>query len=79
MIFEVGEDDPHGPTGNRFTGERFEKALKVTLNSVVFRSADQELTTAGTYIEMASRFTEPILLGLVVRNRVKRLIPLPRS
>ena len=30
---------------------------------------------AGTYIEMASRLTEPILLGLAVlavRNRVKR-------
>ncbi|MFD7480076.1 hypothetical protein ACFV8Z_50550 [Streptomyces sp. NPDC059837] len=85
VTFEIGKDDPHNPTGNRFTGERFEKALKVTLNSVVFRSADQELTTAGIYIEMASRLTEPILLGLavlvvlVVRNRVKRLTPIPRS
>ncbi|MFD7001672.1 hypothetical protein ACFWA5_36840 [Streptomyces mirabilis] len=76
--FEIGKDDPHNPTGNRFTGERFEKALKVTLNSVVFRSADQELTTAGTYIEMTSRLTEPILLVLAVlavlavHNRVKR-------
>lgn len=82
VTFEIGKDDP---TGNRFTGERFEKALNVTLNSVVFRSADQELTTAGIYIEMASRLTEPILLGLavlvvlVVRNRVKRLTPIPRS
>ncbi|WP_174267219.1 hypothetical protein [Streptomyces sp. SLBN-31] len=45
------------------------------LNLVVFRSADQDLTTAGTYIEMASRLAEPILLGLAVlavRNRVKR-------
>ncbi|MFE2490722.1 hypothetical protein ACFXGR_47465 [Streptomyces mirabilis] len=48
MTFEIGKDDLRNPTGNRFTGERFEKALKVTLNSVVFRSADQELTTAGT-------------------------------
>ncbi|MGW4995143.1 hypothetical protein ACWEQ3_47500 [Streptomyces mirabilis] len=48
----------------------------------MFRSADQELTTTGTYIEMASRLTEPILLGLAVlavRNRVKGLTPLPRS
>jgi hypothetical protein len=37
---------------------------------VVFRSADQELTTAGAYLEMASRLTEPFLLGLAVRNRV---------
>ncbi|MGW7131312.1 pentapeptide repeat-containing protein [Streptomyces bobili] len=75
VTFEIGKDDPHNPVGNRFTGERFEKALNVTLNSVVFRSADQDLTTAGTYIEMASRVTEPILLGLAVlavRNRVKR-------
>jgi histidinol-phosphate/aromatic aminotransferase/cobyric acid decarboxylase-like protein len=75
VTFEIGQDDPHNPTGNRFTGERFEKALNVTLNSVVFRSADQELTTAGAYIEMASRLTELILLVLAVlavRNRVKR-------
>ena len=75
VTFEIGKDDPHNPTGNRFTGERFEKALNVTLNSVVFRSADQDLTTAGTYIEMTSRLTEPVLLGLAVlavRNRVKR-------
>ncbi|MFE7012779.1 hypothetical protein ACFVAQ_20155 [Streptomyces sp. NPDC057651] len=41
----------------------------------LFRSADQDLTTSGTYIEMASRVTEPVLLGLAllaVRNRVKR-------
>ncbi|WP_330248553.1 pentapeptide repeat-containing protein [Streptomyces sp. NBC_00562] len=75
VTFEIGKDDAHNPTGNRFTGERFEKALNVTLNSVVFRSADQDLTTAGTYIEMTSRLTEPVLLGLAVlavRNRVKR-------
>ncbi|MET7737714.1 pentapeptide repeat-containing protein [Streptomyces sp. NPDC005402] len=75
VTFEIGREDPRNPSGNRFTGERFEKALNVTLNSVVFRSADQDLTTAGTYIEMASRLAEPVLLGLAVlavRNRVKR-------
>ena len=75
VTFEIDKADPQNPTGERFTGERFEKALNVTLNSVVFRSADQDLTTSGTYIEMASRVTEPILLGLAVlavRNRVKR-------
>ena len=75
VTFEIGKDDPHNPTGNWFTGERFEKALNVALNSVVFRSADQDLTTAGIYIEMTSRLTEPVLLGLAVlavRNRVKR-------
>ncbi|MFF9870310.1 pentapeptide repeat-containing protein [Streptomyces sp. NPDC013953] len=75
VTFEIGKDDPKNPTGNRFTSERFEKALNVTLNSVVFRSSGQDLTTAGTYIEMTSRLTEPVLLGLAVlavRNRVKR-------
>jgi hypothetical protein len=75
VTFEIDKADPQNPTGKRFTGERFEKALNVTLNSVVFRSSGQDLTTAGTYIEMASRVTEPVLLGLAVlavRNRVKR-------
>ncbi|MZD56568.1 pentapeptide repeat-containing protein [Streptomyces sp. SID5606] len=75
VTFEIDKDDPQNPTGNRFTGERFEKALNVTLNSVVFRSSGQDLTTAGTYIEMTSRLTEPVLLGLAVlaiRNRIKR-------
>ncbi|MFG2463748.1 pentapeptide repeat-containing protein [Streptomyces sp. NPDC048523] len=75
VTFEIDKDDPQNPTGNRFTGERFEKALNVTLNSVVFRASGQDLTTAGTYIEMTSRLTEPVLLGLAVlavRNRVKR-------
>ncbi|MGW1189254.1 pentapeptide repeat-containing protein [Streptomyces sp. NPDC002559] len=75
VTFEIDKNDPQNPTGDRFSGQRFEKALNVTLNSVVFRSSGQDLTTAGTYIEMASRVTEPILLGLAVlavRNRVKR-------
>lgn len=75
VTFEIDKDDPQNPTADRFTGGRFEKALNVTLNSVVFRSSGQDLTTTGTYIEMASRVSEPILLGLAViavRNRVKR-------
>ncbi|MFE7840144.1 hypothetical protein ACFU53_30030 [Streptomyces sp. NPDC057474] len=35
VTFEIDKDDPQNPTGNRFTGERFEKALNITLNSVV--------------------------------------------
>ncbi|MER8009634.1 pentapeptide repeat-containing protein [Streptomyces sp. NPDC094149] len=75
VTFTIDQDDPHNPTGQRFTGKRFDKALNTTLNSVVFRSSGQDLTTAGTYIEMASRLMEPVLLGLAVlavRNRVKR-------
>ncbi|MGW1765015.1 hypothetical protein ACWCQL_13190 [Streptomyces sp. NPDC002073] len=53
----------------------FDKALITTLNSVVFRSSGQDLTTAGTYIEMTSRLLEPTLLALAalaVRGRIKR-------
>ncbi|WP_406335645.1 hypothetical protein [Streptomyces sp. NBC_00203] len=45
------------------------------MNSVIFRSSGQDLATAGTYTEMASRHFEPVLLGLAVlavRGRVKR-------
>ncbi|MFG2275841.1 pentapeptide repeat-containing protein [Streptomyces chartreusis] len=75
VTFEIDKNDPRNPTGNRFTGERFEKALGITFNSVVFRSSAQDLTTSGTYIEMGSRIIEPVILGLAVlavRNRVKR-------
>ncbi|MFI9346232.1 pentapeptide repeat-containing protein [Streptomyces sp. NPDC052773] len=75
VTFEIDKDDPQNPTGNRFSGKRFEKALNVTLNSVVFRSSGQDLTTAGTYIEMTSRLVEPTLLALAVlavRGRIKR-------
>ncbi|MFF9752890.1 pentapeptide repeat-containing protein [Streptomyces sp. NPDC014344] len=67
--------NPTGPLPDRVTGERFEKALRVVINSVVFRSSGQDLTTTGTYAEMTSRLAEPVLLGLVVlavRSRVKR-------
>ncbi|GAA0990895.1 hypothetical protein GCM10009576_067160 [Streptomyces rhizosphaericus] len=51
------------------------QSLRVVVNSVVFRSSGQDLTTTGTYTEMASRPTEPVLLGLAalaIRGRVKR-------
>ncbi|MFD7283901.1 pentapeptide repeat-containing protein [Streptomyces sp. NPDC059862] len=75
VTLEIDEADPQNPAGNRLTGERFEKALNLTLNSVVFRSSGENLTTAGTYIEMASRLLEPTLLALAVlavRGRIKR-------
>ncbi|WP_319692310.1 hypothetical protein [Streptomyces europaeiscabiei] len=59
VTFEIDKDDPQNPTGNRFTGERFEKALNITLNSVVFRASGQDLTTTGIYIEMTPGLTEP--------------------
>ncbi|MFD0168340.1 pentapeptide repeat-containing protein [Streptomyces decoyicus] len=67
--------NPNGPYHERLSGERFDKSLRLVINSVVFRSSGQNLTTVGTYSEMASRITEPILLGLAllaIRNRVKR-------
>ncbi|WP_030931928.1 pentapeptide repeat-containing protein [Streptomyces sp. NRRL B-24720] len=67
--------NPAGPLCERVSTERFEKALRVVINSVIFRSSDQDLTTAGTYTEMTSRLAEPVLLGLAllaVRGRVKR-------
>ncbi|WP_063761153.1 pentapeptide repeat-containing protein [Streptomyces sp. NRRL S-237] len=75
VTFVIDKDDPKNPTRDRLTVKRFDKALSVTLNSVVFRSSGQDLTTAGTYIEMASRLLEPSLLALAVlavRGRVKR-------
>ncbi|WP_369201937.1 pentapeptide repeat-containing protein [Streptomyces sp. PU-14G] len=66
---------PPAPLHARFTAHRFDQSLRVVLNSVVFRSSGQDLTTAGTYVEMGSRVSEPILLGLAVlavRGRVKR-------
>jgi uncharacterized protein YjbI with pentapeptide repeats len=67
--------NPTGPISERLTTDRFEKALRVVINSTVFRSSAQDLTTAGTYIELASRFTTPVLLALAVfamRSRIKR-------
>lgn len=73
----IGKQDPglHAAFAERFTGARAQKAADVVVNSVVFRSSGQDLTTAGRYTEMASRFTEPVLLGLAalaIRGRVKR-------
>ncbi|MFB7829729.1 pentapeptide repeat-containing protein [Streptomyces hydrogenans] len=75
VTFVIDKQDPKNPTRDRFSSKRFDKALSVTLNSVVFRSSGQDLTTTGTYIEMTSRILEPALLALAVlaiRGRIKR-------
>ncbi|OKJ48657.1 hypothetical protein AMK27_38170 [Streptomyces sp. CB02009] len=75
VTFTIDKQDPKNPVKDRFTSKRFDKAVSVTLNSVVFRSSGQDLTTAGTYIEMTSRILEPALLALAVlaiRGRIKR-------
>lgn len=63
------------PVSQRWTRERAQTALEVTFESLVFRSTDQPLTTAGTWTTIAARILGPILLALTllaVRNRVKR-------
>lgn len=81
LTFTTETPDPVNPTGplrERVSTDRFEKSLRVVVNSVVFRSSGQDLTTTGTYTEMASRLAEPVLLGLAalaalaIRGRVKR-------
>ncbi|MDO0935216.1 hypothetical protein QQY66_27410 [Streptomyces sp. DG2A-72] len=57
------------------TWARAEKATRIAVNSVVFRSSGQNLTTAGTYIEMTSRLLEPILLALGVLATHQTLPP----
>lgn len=67
--------NPKGPYTGRLSTARFEKCLRVVTNSVIFRASGQDLTTAGTYVEMTARLVEPALLGLAVlavRSRVKR-------
>jgi len=67
--------NPNGSLPSRATSQRFEKGLRVVVNSVIFRSSGQILTTSGTYIEMSSRVIEPIFLGLAIlaiRSRLKR-------
>jgi uncharacterized protein YjbI with pentapeptide repeats len=67
--------NPEGPYTRRLSTARFEKSLRVVVNSVVFRASGQDLTTTGTYVEMTARLVEPALLGLAilaVRSRVKR-------
>ncbi|MFJ8706748.1 pentapeptide repeat-containing protein [Streptomyces anulatus] len=67
--------NPSGSLRSRLSSDRWEKSLHVVVNSGVFRSSGQDLTTTGTYTEMVSRLAEPLLLGLAtlaVRGRVKR-------
>lgn len=63
------------PISQRWTRERAQTALEVTVDSFVFRSEDQPLTTTGTWTTVAARILGPILLAfalLAFRNRVKR-------
>ncbi|MER5599889.1 hypothetical protein [Streptomyces sp. NPDC002265] len=77
IALNTSTPDPalRGGWPQRMTFARAEKATRVAINSVVFRSSGQNLTTAGTYIEMISRLLEPTLLALgvlAIRGRIKR-------
>lgn len=61
--------------GDRWTGDRLGKAARIALGSVAFRDSGKELTEAGSWTVVVSRFAGPVLLALAVlavRNRVKR-------
>ncbi|MEV6549274.1 pentapeptide repeat-containing protein [Streptomyces sp. NPDC051597] len=65
----------HGGLSQHITTPRVEKAIPIAVNSVVFRSSGQNLTVAGSYIEIFSRLLEPTLLALgllAIRGRIKR-------
>ncbi|MFI7407993.1 pentapeptide repeat-containing protein [Streptomyces sp. NPDC049627] len=69
----TGREVPRG--ADRLSVARLERAGRVVVNSVVFRSSGQDLTPEGMWIEMVSRLCEPVLLGLAVlaaRGRVQR-------
>ncbi|MCI3276267.1 pentapeptide repeat-containing protein [Streptomyces cylindrosporus] len=75
LMIEVPKQHLYLPFDERWTLSRLERSGRVVVNSVIFRSSGQGLTAPGIWIEMISRFTEPILLGLAIlaiRGRVKR-------
>ncbi|MFE9766720.1 pentapeptide repeat-containing protein [Streptomyces sp. NPDC005808] len=75
LVIEVPKQNLTIPFDKRWTLSRLERSGRIVINSVIFRSSGQGLTSAGVWIEMTSRFTEPIFLGLsilAIRGRIKR-------
>jgi hypothetical protein len=75
LVIEVPKQKLTLPFDERWTASRLERSGRIVANSVILRSSGQGLTSAGAWIEMVSRFAEPILLGLAIlaiRGRVKR-------
>jgi hypothetical protein len=63
------------PATQRWTAQRTRVALQVAMESIVFRSTTEPLTTAGVWSTIVARILGPVLLALAVlsiRNRVKR-------
>ncbi len=55
--------------------DRAERATEITLNAVIFRGSDTQLSTIGWYLDVIARILGPLFLGLsavAVRNRIKR-------
>jgi hypothetical protein len=66
---------PRTALQDRWSWERAGRALWISTNAAVFRTADQQLTAPGKVTEMSMRILGPLLLALAVlsiRNRVKR-------
>ncbi|MFF5019549.1 pentapeptide repeat-containing protein [Streptomyces sp. NPDC001165] len=75
LIVDTPDPVLNGSIADRFSWKRTEKAVRLVVNSVVFRSSGQDLTPWGIYIEMLSRLLGALLLALAVlaiRGRVKR-------
>jgi uncharacterized protein YjbI with pentapeptide repeats len=63
------------PPSQRWTRERAQTALQITLESIAFRTTTQPVTSVGTWTTIAVRILGPVLLALAllaVRNRIKR-------
>lgn len=63
------------PVSQRWTRNRTRTSLQIALESIVFRSTNQPLTTVGTWTTIAARILGPVLLALTlfaVRSRIRR-------
>ncbi|MFC8433951.1 pentapeptide repeat-containing protein [Streptomyces sp. NPDC057253] len=71
----VPEKPVLGEGVDRFTWRRFERSSRTVANAIVFRSAEQRLTSLGVAMEFICRVFGPLLLALsilAIRGRVKR-------
>ncbi|MFE9856910.1 pentapeptide repeat-containing protein [Streptomyces sp. NPDC005780] len=74
-VIDMPDAKLEAPFSARYTPKRVGEAMKITLNSFVFREAEQTLTPAGVYVGMASRVVGPLLIALFLlclRGRIKR-------
>jgi hypothetical protein len=70
ITFTIHQTNPVGSAP-----ARAEQATEITLDAVIFRGANTQLTTTGRYLDLLARILGPLFLGLsalTIRNRVKR-------